>query len=174
MELAVCPASGRADFSRARGWFRRARAAACPRWVTAPRGKPMYKGARIPLGIRTRVVHGPVPSDHQRRRIRRTVSERERAPVQASCLSRYGGREPKRSPQDVIHRSHAGPRRRTVSRATPGFFSQGLTAQRGVASFPSWRSAVRRVTRIGRGPGANHRDWRVERMREEQSRLGEN
>jgi hypothetical protein len=31
-------------------------------------------------------------SDHQQRRIHRTVSERERAPVQASCLSRCGGR----------------------------------------------------------------------------------
>jgi hypothetical protein len=83
MELVVCPASGRADFSWARGWFRRARAAAGPRRVTEPRGSSVYKGARVPLEIRTRVVHGPVPGNHQRRRIHRLVSERERAPVKA-------------------------------------------------------------------------------------------
>jgi hypothetical protein len=95
------------------------------------------KGWRIPLGIRTRVVHGPVSSDHQRGRFHRTVSERERAPVQASCLSRCGGRVTKTVTTGRDSPLSRGPRRCTVSRAATRFFSQSITAQRGIVSFPA-------------------------------------
>jgi hypothetical protein len=66
------------------------------------------------------VVHGPVSSDHQRRRIRRTVSERERAPVQASCLSRCGGRVTK-----------------TVTTGRDSPLSRGVTPSHRVTGNPS-------------------------------------
>jgi hypothetical protein len=95
------------------------------------------------LGIRTRVVHGPMSSDHQRGRFHRTVSERERAPVQASCLSRCGGRVTKTvtTGRDSWLSRGATPSHR--ARATPRYFSRRITPQRGIASFPRWTSPVR-------------------------------
>ena len=76
---------------------------------------------------------GPHPQAIGPRHVKRWIS----APVQAPVCCGAAAGEPKRSPQDVIHRSHSGSRRRTVSRATPRFFSPGITAQRGIVSFPS-------------------------------------
>jgi hypothetical protein len=56
----------------------------------SPKGSQSH--GRFPLGIRTRVVHGPVSSDHQRGRCHRTVSERERSPVQAPVCCGAAGR----------------------------------------------------------------------------------
>jgi hypothetical protein len=98
---------------------------------------------RIPFGDSNPCGPRPVSSDHQRGRFHRTVSERETSARPSSCLLRRGSRVTKTVTTGRDSWLSRGPRRRTVSRATPRFFSRRITAQRGIVSFPRWTSPVR-------------------------------